>query len=163
MCDAAESTSGPRLSVILVSYNTRQMTIDCLGTLLQELGGNSAEVLLVDNASIDGTAAAVREAFPRVTVIESATNLGFGGGNNLAMQQAKGQYLLLINTDAFPRPGAIDALVDYLEKHPDVALVGPRLVNGDGSLQQSCYRYPTPARAWRVSSTTERPRAGSCP
>jgi GT2 family glycosyltransferase len=108
----------------------------------------SSEVILIDNASKDGTAAAVRAAFPTVRLIESPTNLGFAGGNNRAMVEATGRYLLLLNTDAFVEPGAIAAMVAYLDGHPKTAAVGPRLHNGDGSLQQSCYRFPTPGHAW---------------
>ncbi len=141
----AETT---QLSAILVSYNTRQMTLDCLAALLPELVGIESEVILVDNASTDGSAAAVRAAYPNVDVIENKLNSGFGGGNNLAMKRARGKYLLLINTDAFVKPGAVRELMHYLDRQPKVALVGPRLMNGDGSLQLSCFRFPSPGRAW---------------
>jgi GT2 family glycosyltransferase len=136
------------VSAIIVSYNTRQMTLECLEALLYELKDIPSEVLLVDNASADGSAAAICSAFPQVTLVESAQNLGFGGGNNLAMRRAKGRYLLLINTDAFPHPGAVGKLITYMDRNPHVALAGPRLLNKDGSLQRSCYRFPSPARAW---------------
>ncbi len=149
---APPSSAGPAaaVSVILVSYNTREMTLRCLTTLHQGLAGDgvSAEVLLVDNASADGTAAAVRAAFPTVRLIESKTNRGFAGGNNQAMVEATGRYLLLLNTDAFVEPGAVGAMVAYLDANPRAAAVGPRLLNADGSLQRSCYRFPTPAHAW---------------
>lgn len=135
-------------SAILVSYNTRQMTLDSLKALVGDLDGIRSEIIVVDNASSDGSADAIRSAFPQIKVIESGRNAGFGGGNNLAMKEAKGQYLLLINTDAFLRSGAVRELTGYLERHPKVALVGPRLLNGDGSLQPSCYRFPAPWRAW---------------
>lgn len=136
------------VSVIIVSYNTRQMTLDCLESLFSELQGIPSEVLLVDNASTDGSAAAIRTTFPQVTLIESERNLGFGGGNNVAMRQATGKYLLLINTDAFAKPGAVRNLIGYLDANPRVGLVGPRLLNKDGSLQRSCFRFPSPTRAW---------------
>jgi len=145
---AAVSAESVEVSAIIVSYNTLQMTLDCLQALLHELKDFASEVLLVDNASTDGSAAAIRSAFPAVTVIENERNLGFGGGNNLAMKRATGRYLLLINTDAFPRPGAVRELIAYMDRNPRVGLVGPRLLNKDGSLQRSCYRFPSPARAW---------------
>ena len=140
----------PVVSVILVSYNTREMTLRCLSALFDGLAADrvSAEVLLVDNASADGTAAAVRAARPAVRVIESKTNRGFAGGNNRALSEATGRYLLLLNTDAFVEAGAVAALVAYLDQHPRTAAVGPRLLNADASLQRSCYRFPTPAHAW---------------
>ena len=103
---------------------------------------------MVDNASADGSAAAVREEFPNVRLIENSTNVGFGAANNQAMAQAQGEFILLLNSDAFPEPDAIGALVRYLKEHPDVGAVGPRTLNRDGSLQQSCFRFPSPIRCW---------------
>ena len=138
----------PQLSVIIVSYNTRSLTLECLRVLQAELRTSLAEVFVVDNASTDGSADAVREAFPEVRLITNPRNAGFGSANNLALAQAHSRYLLLLNTDAFPRLGAVRVLIDYLDRHPAVGVVGPRLVYKDGSLQQSCFRFPTPVAAW---------------
>ena len=138
----------PEVSVIIVSYNTRQMTLDCLAALQAGLEGISADVWVVDNASADGSADAVRAAFPEVSLIHNPVNAGFGAANNLALQNAQGEFLLLLNTDAFTAPGAVSALVDYLKAHPNVGIAGPRLLNADGSLQRSCYPFPSPGRAW---------------
>jgi GT2 family glycosyltransferase len=135
------------LSVVIVSYNTRELTLRCLGDLCADLGGLSAEVFVVDNGSADGSVPAVRGAFPSVTVIDVGRNVGFGAANNMALRQATGEYALLLNTDAFVQPGAVAALVSYLGGHPRTAVVGPRLLNADGSLQRSCYKFPGPARA----------------
>jgi len=102
----------------------------------------------VDNASQDGSAEAIRAAFPRVRVIANASNAGFGAANNRAMKEANGEFFLLLNTDAFPKTGAIRALLDYLRAHPGAGAAGPRLLNADGSLQVSCHRFPSPARVW---------------
>ena len=143
------TTPLPTLSVLIVSYNTREMTLDCLRALTRELPpGLPTEILLVDNASSDGSAEAVRAAFPDVRLTASDRNAGFGAANNVALAQARGRYLLLLNTDAFPRPGAVAAMVDYLERHADVGVVGPRLFYGDGTPQQSCFRFTTPLYAW---------------
>ena len=136
------------LSAVVVSYNTREMTLDCLRTLDAELRGLAAEIIVVDNASHDGSVAAIRAEFPQVRVIASEANLGFGAANNRAMQEARGRLFLLLNSDAFPRPGAIRGLVQYLEEHPDTGAVGPRLLNADGTLQPSCFRFPTPRQSW---------------
>lgn len=136
------------LSVIIVSYNTRRMTLDCLRTLYADLGETAAEVWVVDNASEDGSAAAIRCLFPQVRLIESECNAGFGAANNRALAQASGEFLLLLNSDAFVQPGTCTALVEYLRVHPETGVVGPRLVNQDGSVQPSCYRFPSPLRAW---------------
>lgn len=138
----------PIISAIIVSYNTRQMTLECLRTLYADLQGIAAEVFVVDNASADESAAAVREAFPQARVIANERNAGFGAANNQAMREARGKYFLLLNSDAFVEQGAVATLVEYLERKPKVGVVGPRLVNADGSLQVSCFPFPSPARAW---------------
>jgi GT2 family glycosyltransferase len=140
---------GPVVSVVVISYNTRQMTLDCLRTLYADLADLPAEVFVVDNASSDGSVAAVAEAFPNVRVIANPNNVGFGAANNQAMRVARGEFIMLLNSDAFPKPGTTRTLVDYLRSHPKVGVVGPKLLNADGSTQQSCYRFPTPGQAWR--------------
>src|SRR5687768_14946249 len=136
----------PTVSVIIVSYNTREMTLECLRTLYGGLGDPAAEVWVVDNASTDGSAEAIRAGFPQVRLVANARNVGFGAANNQAMCQARGEFFLLLNSDAFPRPGAVAALADFLRRHQDVAVVGPRLLNADGSLQRSCFRFPSPGQ-----------------
>lgn len=130
----------PSLSVIVVSWNTRDLTLGCLEAVAT---GTSTphDLVVVDNASSDGSAAAVRERFPDIALVESNANLGFAGGVNLGLQHARGDRILLLNPDARPEPGAIDLLVDYLAFNPDVAIVGPRLLNPDGSLQPSAHRF----------------------
>jgi hypothetical protein len=135
------------LSVIIVSYNTRDLTLRCLTDLYADLKGMAAEVFVVDNGSSDDSVAMISQTFPAVVLIESATNRGFGPANNLAMARAVGEFILLLNSDAFVRPGAVAALIDYLRTHPSTVVVGPRLLNADGSLQRSCYRFPGPFRA----------------
>ncbi|MDQ2733302.1 MAG: glycosyltransferase family 2 protein [Armatimonadota bacterium] len=143
------SEISPVVSCIIISYNTRVMTLECLQVLFVDLGTNPAEVWVVDNASTDGSPQAIREAFPQVKIIENHSNSGFGAANNQAMQRACGQFLLLLNSDAFLKPGAISTMVQYLKEHPRVGVVGPRLLNKDGSLQRSCFRFSTPGVAWR--------------
>jgi GT2 family glycosyltransferase len=135
------------VSVIIISYNTRQMTLDCLGALFADLGAG-ADVWVVDNASQDGSADGVRAAFPQVHLIENPDNAGFGAANNLALQRASGDFLLLLNSDAFVRPGTVAALVRCLTSRPKAGIAAPRLLNRDGSLQRSCYKFPSPGRAW---------------
>ncbi|MBC7785845.1 MAG: glycosyltransferase family 2 protein [Burkholderiales bacterium] len=138
----------PDVSVIIVNYNTREMTLKCLDALRADLTGINAEVILVDNASSDGSVEAIRAHAPWVQVIASEKNLGFGAGNNVGLKIAQGDYFLLLNTDALPHAGAIQALLTYMQTHPKTAVVGPRLLNADGSVQQSCFRFPTPLRSW---------------
>lgn len=142
------SSQLPEISAVIVSYGTRDVTLECLQRLAAELEGMAAEVWVVDNASPDDSAAVIERRYPDVRLIRNPTNAGFGAANNLALARAGGEFLLLINSDAFVRPGAIATLVKYLRQHPEVGVVGPRLLNGDGTLQPSCYRFPTPLRAW---------------
>lgn len=137
-----------KISAIVVTFNTRALTLRCLETLRREVSQIEAEILVVDNASSDGSVEAIRAAFPEVQLIASEQNRGFGAANNLALARARGEYLLLLNSDAFPRPGALSGLSSYLDQHPCVGVVGPRLLNEDGSLQLSCFRFPSPRQAW---------------
>ena len=145
---AKVETDRPDVSVVIVSYNTREITLGCLRALYDDLGDRPAEVFVVDNASGDGSAQAIAAGFPRVICIANPHNNGFGAANNQALRRARGRHLLLLNSDAFVHRGAIGAMIDHLDAHPGVAAVGPRLLNGDGSLQLSCFRLPSPTQAW---------------
>lgn len=136
------------VSVIIISYNTRAHLRDCLVSLRDDPEAPTHEVIVVDNGSRDGSAAMVRAEFPEALVIEARENLGFAKANNLALERARGEFFLLLNSDAFPEPGAVRWLAEHLRGHPEVGVVGPRLLNRDGSLQPSCYRFPSPGRAW---------------
>ena len=142
------SSVTPLVSVVVVSFNTREMTLECLRTARAATAGLPTEFLVVDNASTDGSAEAVRREFPTVAVIANAENVGFGAANNQAMARAHGEFFLLLNTDAFPDPRAVGTLLDFLRTHPEVGVVGPRLRYADGTPQPSCHRFPTPGRAW---------------
>jgi GT2 family glycosyltransferase len=133
----------PTLSVIIVNWNTRQLLRDCLESVLADPASGQWEVLVVDNASADGSAAMVRECFPRVQLLASPENLGFSRANNLALAQAKGEYLLLLNSDTRVERGALGGLVEFMAGHPRVGAAGPMLLNGDGSLQLSCGLAPS--------------------
>lgn len=148
IADNPKGAARPVLSVIIVSYNTMAMTLTCLKVLYANLGDIPAEVILVDNASTDGTVDAIRLQFPDVIILASPANLGFGRANNLALEKATGDYYLLLNSDAFPRYGAIPKLIEHLKAHPKAGVAGPRLLNKDGTLQISCYRFPTPLYCW---------------
>ena len=148
----SSSPSRPLVSVVIVSFNTQNTTLRCLRDLeteLAQLNGES-EVFVVDNASHDGSPDAIRREFPGVHLIESGTNEGFGPANNRAFERARGEFFLLLNSDAFVHQGSVRTLVDFLrESHNSrVGGVGPRLLNSDGSLQASCWKFPSPGRAW---------------
>jgi hypothetical protein len=137
------------LSAIVVSYNTRDMTLDCLRSLHAALEGIDSEIIVVDNASTDGSVAAIREQFPAARLIARESNAGFGAANNEAMRLARGQFFLLLNSDAFPEKTAISTLLAFARGNPRAGILGPRLSNADGSLQVSCHPFPTPLFAWR--------------
>jgi GT2 family glycosyltransferase len=143
------TTGDTLISAIVVSFNTRDMTLDCLRALAASLDGIPSEILVVDNASDDDSVAAIRQHFPAVRLIAKETNAGFGAANNEAMRLAQGRFFLLLNSDAFPEKSAIATLLAYMQAHPKVGATGPRLLNADGSLQISCHPFPTPLFAWR--------------
>jgi GT2 family glycosyltransferase len=144
-------TSLPLVSVVIVSFNTRDVTLRALRTLFADLGDfapDESEVWVVDNASYDGSADAIEREFPQVQLIRLDKNVGFGPANNRAFERARGEFFFLLNSDAFVHPGATRELVEFLRAHPDVGGVGPRLLNADGTLQASCWKFPSPGRAW---------------
>ncbi len=135
------------ISIIIVSYNTRDYLRDCLESLRADPALPPHEIFVVDNGSRDGSVALVKAEFPDVRVIETGENLGFAKANNLALRQMRGRTALLLNSDTVATPGALKAMLGVLDAHPSAAAIGPRLLNRDGSLQPSCYKFPSPARA----------------
>lgn len=139
------SPSGPApvVSILVVSYNTREMTLACLRSIRAETR-TPVEILLVDNASADGSAAAVAAEFPEVTLMAETVNHGFAAANNLAAARARGDYLLLLNPDTLVLDGAIDRLLDFARARPRARIWGGRTVFGDGTLNPgSCWRRMT--------------------
>ncbi|MCL4532265.1 MAG: glycosyltransferase family 2 protein, partial [Actinobacteria bacterium] len=137
--------------------NTRDLLQRCLQSVLSfEVGGAGMEVLVVDNASTDGSADMVTSRFPQVRLIASSENLGFATANNLAIQEARGKYLMLLNPDAEPVGAVLPLMVEFAEEHPQVAVVGPQLLNPDGTIQSSRRRFPTRATAFLESTVLQR-------
>jgi N-acetylglucosaminyl-diphospho-decaprenol L-rhamnosyltransferase len=129
-----------KMAVAVVNYNTCAHLEACLETAVAE---HPVQTIVVDNASTDGSPEMVAEDFPQVELV-TAPNEGFGAGANIALQHAGAPYVLLLNSDTRLHPGTLDALAGYLDAHPHVGMVGPRLVNPDGSLQKSIYPAPSP-------------------
>jgi hypothetical protein len=129
------------VAIVIVNFNTRDLLRACLQRVSREAPD---EVIVVDNASMDGSAEMVRAEFRSVILLESGTNLGYGASANLAIASCVSPYILLLNSDALLHPGAVGALSAYLEREPHVAIVGPRLLDSDGKLQKSCFPFPTP-------------------
>jgi len=131
------------VSVVLVGWNTRNLLEACLASVFDQTGTNSFEVLYVDNASEDGSTEMVREKFPSVTVIANADNRGFVAANNQAIAVARGRYVLLLNSDTLVLDHAIEKTAAFADLHPEGAVFGCRVINPDGSLQRSCFMYPS--------------------
>jgi GT2 family glycosyltransferase len=129
------------MSVAVINYNTREHLRRCLSSIRAEA---PADIVVVDNASSDGSAEMVRACFPEVRLHAASVNHGYGAGCNRALEHSRAEFVLLLNSDTLLQPGCVDALSRYLEAHPSVGLAGPRLINPDGSLQRSCHRFPTP-------------------
>lgn len=138
----------PLVSVILVSYNTSELTIKSIKSVFASHGFKKGqlEVIVVDNNSSDDTVNAIGTQFENFRLIVNDSNTGFGHANNQGAAIAQGEYLLLLNTDAFLSPDSLKILLDTLAHHTDVASVAPRLVSPDGSIQQSFGYQPTPYR-----------------
>jgi len=131
------------LSIIIVNLNTRALIGDALAALPTACDGLRYEILVVDNGSSDGSADFVREQFPAVQLIVNDGNLGFARANNQAIRVAQGEMVLLLNSDTKATPGSIASLVQFARIHPRAAIVGPRLVNADGSFQGSAAAFPS--------------------
>jgi len=131
---------GCDLTVIIVNWNAEELLGKCLESVFISGKQLSMEVVLVDNNSTDGSVRFVREHFPKVRIIENPDNRGFAAANNQAAERSTGKYLLLLNPDTEVLPGALPALVDYADANPGIGVLGPRLINADGTLQRSCWR-----------------------
>jgi len=130
------------LSVIILNWNTKVETRDCLNSIFRQTHRHAIEVLVADNASSDGSREMLATEFPQARVVAHPMNLGFGAGNNRAIPATCGRYVLFLNSDTIVTEGAFDALVDFADAHPGAGVVGPKLLNPDGSLQYSCRRFP---------------------
>jgi len=138
--ETGESPSGcanapaPDVSVLVVSYNTREMTLEAIRSAQAQTQTTSLEVIVVDNNSTDGSADAIAHAFPAIRLIRCDRNLGFGAANNLASSRARGHRLLLLNPDTVITDRAIDRIVDFADAHPEAGIWGGRTLFSDGRL-----------------------------
>jgi N-acetylglucosaminyl-diphospho-decaprenol L-rhamnosyltransferase len=140
----------PDVSIIILSWNVRELLRACLQSLPRDKP--STEIIVVDAASADGSAAMVRAEFPQAELIASTENLGYSRGNNLGLARASGRYLFVLNPDTVVQPGALAAMCGYMDAHPQVGVLGPRLVFPDGSVQPTRRRFPTLATAFFEST-----------
>lgn len=135
------------LSITICSWNTKEDLRACLASLQLVQDEANFEVIVVDNNSADESAEMVEAEFPWVRLLKMSRNLGFTGGQNHAMENRLGHHALMLNSDTIVHKGAIATLMYYIAQHPEVGMVGPRLLNTDGSLQYSCRRFPNPVAA----------------
>ncbi len=132
------------LSVVILNWNARPFLVACLDSILNQHWRNSIEVIVVDNDSqIDDSVAVVRRDYPGVTLIESGGNIGFSAGNNLGYQKSIGRFVLFLNPDTIVEDGALDAMCEWMDAHPVVGAMGPRMTYPDGELQASARGFPS--------------------
>ncbi len=147
------------LTVVIVNWNVRELLRRCLRSVLASAAASvpplGLQIIVVDNGSSDGSADMVRAEFPDVRLIANADNPGFAAANNQGLALARGRYVLLLNPDTECLGDSLPALVRYADAHPDVGLVGPQLLNSDGSVQSSRRRFPTLATALFESTWLE--------
>jgi GT2 family glycosyltransferase len=138
-----QSQSQFDVSIVIVSFNTLVVLRECLASVYREVGALQAQIIVVDNASTDGSPEMVEQEFPDVVLIQSKVNLGFGRANNLGFESAKGSYVVLLNSDAFLTQGSLERSVAHMNANPGAGLGGGRLIGRDGSMQPSARMFPT--------------------
>ena len=140
------------LSIVVVSYNTLEMTRECLSSIFdQSANKQKIEVIVIDNASSDGSVEMIERLFKQVKLIKNRQNLGFAAANNLGFNFASADYVLLLNSDTVVLGDVLEQSVKYLQSNPEVGAMGCRILNTDKSMQASCSGYPT---LWRLLAMT---------
>jgi GT2 family glycosyltransferase len=132
-----------KLSIIIVSWNVKDILSDCLHSILRDAAAFPCEIIIVDNASTDGTANHIKMKFPTVRVIENHENQGYAQANNQGTSLAAGQYLFFLNPDTVLFGDTLSKLVDFMDCNPDIAMCGPRILNEDKTLQTSVRNFPS--------------------
>ena len=137
--------TAPKLSIVVVSYNTCDLLRACLRSVQANERPPDLELFVVDNSSTDGSPGMVATEFPWAQLIESGANLGYAHANNLALRRCRGEYFLLLNPDTELPPDALRRMVEFMDAHPEAGMAGPKLVRPDGSLDLACRRsFPSP-------------------
>jgi hypothetical protein len=131
------------VSAVIVSWNTRKYLETCLQSLNASAPPPTLEIIVVDNNSSDGSTEMVKQSFPKVKLLRNSLNRGFAAANNQGILASSGRYVCLANSDVRALPGCLDALVAFMDAHPEVGIAGPRILNGDLTLQSSCRRFPS--------------------
>jgi hypothetical protein len=131
------------LSIIIVNWNTSGLLIQCLTSIYRNGSRYVFEVIVVDNGSDDDSVSLVVQTFPMVILLRNDRNLGFARANNQGLSAGRGRYFMLLNSDTIVLPGAVDTLIDAADCHPEIGVVGPRLLNMDGTVQKSWASFPS--------------------
>jgi len=131
------------LSVVIVSWNVKEYLVKCLSSVNNNVKNLSYEIIVIDNNSSDGTAEMIRQEFPEIKLTINRENVGFARANNQAFAQCNGRYILLINPDTYLIDNSINRLIEFLESHKEVGVVGPRLLNPNKSIQYICFDFPS--------------------
>ena len=132
-----------RASILIVNYNGHELVVRCLESVYHDAESLEIEVIVVDNASTDGSVEAIATRFPQARLVRNDQNVGFARAVNQALRMAGGDLLILLNNDAYFLPGGLAGLIAFMVAHADADLVGPKLLNPDGTVQPSCFRFPT--------------------
>ncbi len=131
------------VSIVIVSWNTKKLLIDCLSSIEKNITSVNYEVIVVDNASTDGSQEAVEAGYPDVKLIKCENNNGFSIGNNIGLSHGNGRYFFLVNSDVIIKKDCVENLFVFLEKNPKVGMAGPKVYRSNGDLQPTCKRLPT--------------------
>jgi len=131
------------VSIIIVNWNTLDILYNCLESIYKQTHNVDFEVIVIDNASVDGSVEMVKSKFRSVDLIVNSRNRGFAAANNQGITRAKGRYILLLNSDTFVLDNAIAKIVSFADSRPDVAVMGCRVLNPEGTLQQTCFMFPS--------------------
>lgn len=137
------------VSIIIVNYNTKELTLQCIHSIFASKSQYTYEIILIDNASTDKTVDAVQSLFPQVFCIENSENVGFSKANNQGIRIAKGRYILLLNSDTIVQEDTLETMIQFMDKHEKVGASGCKVVLPDGSLDKACRRgFPTPSASF---------------
>lgn len=137
------------VGIIIVNYNTRQLTLDCLASVYASETSYQYEIIVVDNASRDDSVQAIQDMYPDIRMIANANNTGFAVANNQGMDIANGRYILLLNSDTVIQPDTLHTMVYFMDRHPEMGASGCKVILPDGSLDKACKRgFPTPSASF---------------
>ena len=136
------------ISIIIVNYNTKDLIDQCIKSIYESNILNPFEIIVSDNASVDGSVEMIAEKYKEVIILKNEKNLGFSKANNLGVKIAKGEFILFLNSDTIVTENAIDLLIEFLRKNHTITAVGPKLLNYDKTIQRSWFDFPNPFKTF---------------